>query len=276
MHAGPELVATDVTETTQQTPTPTVALPSGGAMPLLGLGTWQAEGDDAYRATLEALRLGYRHIDTATGYGNEDQVGRALADSGLARDEVFLTTKLPPDHAGREDRTLAESLSKLGTDHLDLWLIHWPPNGGAGVDTWRAFLAARESGSVRAVGVSNYSPDQLDELAQATGVTPEVNQIPWSPYLADPALADAHTERGVVLEGYSPLKGGVLDDGVVTGLADELGRTPAQVILRWHLEHGVVAIPKSANPDRIAENLDVLDWSLPAEAAARLDGLSRS
>lgn len=261
---------------TTPVPVPGTPLRSGGEIPLLGLGTWQASGNAAYDATLRALQLGYRHLDTAKNYGNEEQVGRAVADSGLARDEVFLTTKLPPGDAGREAATLRESLTRLGTDHLDLWLIHWPPNRGAGVDTWRAFLDAQQAGLVRAVGVSNYSPAQLDELTAATGVTPAVNQIPWSPYLADPALAAAHAERQVVLEGYSPLKGGVLGDPVIGEVASGLGRTPAQVILRWHLDHGVVAIPKSADPGRIAENLDVLDWSLPADALDRIDALSRS
>jgi len=254
---------------------PTAPLNSGGTIPLLGLGTWQAQGTEAYDATLRALQLGYRHIDTAKAYGNEDQVGRAIADSGVPRDEIFLTTKLPPNDAGKEAAVLRESLSKLGTDHLDLWLIHWPP-GGAGVPTWRAFVDAQQAGSVTAVGVSNYSPEQMDELTKATGVTPSVNQIPWSPYLADPALVTAHADRGVVLEGYSPLKGGVLDDEVIGQIAQAHGRTVAQVILRWHLEHGVVAIPKSARPERIAENFDVLDWSLPASDVERIDGLSRA
>lgn len=264
-----------MTETANAPGGPRAAMSTGDAIPLLGLGTWQARGDEAYTATMRALELGYRHIDTATMYRNEDQVGRALADSGLDRDEVFLTTKLPPDDAGREAATLRESLRRLGTDHLDLWLIHWPPSRGAGVSTWQAFVEAQRSGSVRAVGVSNYSPAQLDELTEATGVTPAVNQIRWSPYLADAAVLDQHRERGVVLEGYSPLKGGVLGDPVIGEVADANGRTPAQVVLRWHLEHGVVAIPKSADPGRIAENLDVLDWSLDPEDVARIDGLSR-
>lgn len=254
---------------------PSAALNSGGSIPLLGLGTWQARGTEAYDATLNALHLGYRHLDTAKTYGNEEQVGRAMADSGVPRDEVFLTTKLPPDDAGREAATLRESLSRLGTDHLDLWLVHWPP-GGAGVDTWRAFVHAHESGAARAIGVSNYSAGQIDELTRATGVTPSVNQIRWSPFLAEASVVAEHAERGVVLEGYSPLKGGVLDDPVIGEVARANGRTPAQVILRWHLEHGVVAIPKSADPDRIAENLDVLDWSLPAADVERIDGLARA
>lgn len=255
---------------------PSAPLNSGGSIPLMGLGTWQARGTEAYDATLRALQLGYRHLDTAKMYGNEEQVGRAMADSGVPREDVFLTTKLPPDDAGREAATLRESLSRLGTDHLDLWLIHWPPSRGAGVDAWRAFVDAHESGAARAIGVSNYSAAQIDELTQATGVTPSVNQIRWSPFLADPSVLAEHAERGVVLEGYSPLKGGVLQDPVIGQVARANGRTPAQVVLRWHLEHGVVAIPKFADPDRIAENLDVLDWSLSAADVDRIDGLSRA
>lgn len=253
---------------------PTAALNSGGTIPLFGFGTWQATGSQGYEATRRALQVGYRHVDTATMYRNEERVGQAIADSGVSRDDVFLTSKLPPDHAGREAATLRASLSALGTDHLDLWLIHWPP-GGAGVDTWRAFLDAQQAGKVTAVGVSNYSLAQIDELVAATGVTPAVNQIPWSPYLADPALAAGHADRGVVLEGYSPLKGGVLRDRVIGEIADEHGRTPAQVILRWHLERGVVAIPKSGDPNRIAENFDVFDWSLSGDDLARIDTLAR-
>lgn len=272
----PDIPASSTTPDRPPADQPTAPLNSGGTIPLLGLGTWQATGTEAYDATLRALQLGYRHIDTAKAYGNEDQVGRAMADSGVGRDEVFLTTKLPPNDAGKESAVLRESLRKLGTDHLDLWLIHWPPNRGAGVATWRAFVDAQQAGSATAIGVSNYSSAQLDELTQATGIAPAVNQIPWSPYLADPALAAAHADRGVVLEGYSPLRGGVLDDPVIGEIARAHGRTPAQVILRWHLEHDVVAIPKSARPDRIAENFDVLDWSLPPADIARIDGLTRA
>lgn len=255
---------------------PAAPLNSGGTIPLLGLGTWQATGNEAYDATLRALHLGYRHIDTAKAYGNEDQVGRAIADSGVDRAEIFLTTKLPPNDTGKESAVLRESLAKLGTDHLDLWLIHWPPNRGVGVPTWKAFVKAQQAGSATAIGVSNYRPEQMDELTQATGVAPAVNQIPWSPYLAEPTLVTAHADRGIVLEGYSPLKGGVLDDPVIGEVATAHGRTPAQVILRWHLEHEIVAIPKSARPQRIAENFDVLDWSLPAADVERIDGLSRA
>lgn len=251
---------------------PTLALP-GADIPLLGLGTWQSEGPEAELAIVAALELGYRHIDTATGYGNQVQVGRALATRGNDRDDVFLTTKLPPDHAGRERQTLMESLAELGTDHLDLWLVHWPPNGEATPSTWEAFIAARDEGLTRAIGVSNYSIAQIDELVAATGEAPAINQIPWSPSDFDADLLAAHAERGVRVEGYSPFKRTSLEHPVLVAIAQEHGVTPAQVVLRWHLEHEVVVIPKSTNRQRLATNLDVLGFALSADEVARIDGL---
>ncbi len=179
---------------------------TGGAMPLLGFGTWQIDDADAPAAVSAALEAGYRHIDTATGYSNQRGVGKAIADSGLARDDVFVTTKLPPDNADRVRATIEESLDQLGLDHLDLWLVHWPPNGEARPDVWEQVVQAQTDGLTRAVGVSNYSLAQIDELIQATGTTPAVNQIKWSPAEFDRAVADGLRERGVVLEGYSPFK----------------------------------------------------------------------
>lgn len=253
------------------TPIPTVSLP-GGAMPLLGLGTWQSEGEDAVRAVRAALDLGYTHIDTATGYGNQSEVGRALA--GADRDSVFVTTKLPPDHAGREQRTLAESLTELGTDHLDLWLVHWPPNRRATPSTWEQFVAARDEGLVRSIGVSNYSIAQIDELIAATGEAPAVNQVPWSPADHDADLVAAHTERGVRLEGYSPFKRSDLSSPVLGEIAAAHDATPRQVVLRWHIEHGIVVIPKSTHPERMRENLESVALSLTPEEVARIDALS--
>lgn len=256
-------------------PDTTVPLPSGRQMPLLGFGTWQLTGAEATRATAAALATGYRHLDTATIYRNEAEVGAALRDSGVPRDDVFLTTKVPPDRAGREHETLRESLRLLGTDRVDLWLIHWPPDRDAGVALWKALLDARSQGLATDVGVSNYSLALLDELHAATGILPAVNQIRWSPLLFDRAVLDGHRERGVVLEGYSTLRGGTLDHPVVTGIAERLGRTPAQVLVRWHLQHEVVVIPKSAHEERIASNADVASFELPAEDMAALDALGR-
>ncbi|MGV8978585.1 MAG: aldo/keto reductase [Cellulomonas sp.] len=251
-------------------PMPTLAL-RGADIPLLGLGTWLSEGDDAAHATATALELGYRHIDTATGYGNEAQVGRGLAESGVPRDEVFLTTKLPPDRAGRERETLEESLTGLGTDHVDLWLVHWPPNKQATPATWSTFIELRDEGLVRAIGVSNYSVAQIDELVAATGEAPAINQIPWSPTDYDAQLVADLAARGVELEGYSPLKRTDLTHPTLVAVAATHGVSPAQVVLRWHLDHHVAVIPKSVHRDRIAANLDVLRFALTPDEVARID-----
>jgi 2,5-diketo-D-gluconate reductase A len=254
---------------------PTVPLAGGGAMPLLGFGTWQITGTECYDAVRTALDAGYRHLDTATMYRNESEVGRALRDSGVDRDDVFVTTKLPPRQAGRAEETLTASLDALGVDAVDLWLIHAPP-GGAGEDLWQQFVDAREAGRARAVGVSNYSLDQVDRLTRATGVTPEVNQISWAPARYDPAVETGHRDRGVALEGYSPFKNTDLGDPVLREVADAHGVTPAQVVLRWHVEHGVVVIPKSATPERIRANLAIGGFALSDDEVARIDGLAGS
>jgi 2,5-diketo-D-gluconate reductase A len=251
-------------------PTDVAELPGGGRMPLLGFGTWQIKGADVARATAAALRSGYRHFDTATMYGNEAELGSALAE--VDRSELFVTTKLPGNDAGAPDSTLAESLRKLQTSYIDLWLIHWPT--GDDVTVWQALVRARESGLTRDIGVSNFSLAQIDELS-ASGVTPAVNQICWSPLLFDRRVLEGHRERGVVLEGYSALRGGTLEHPVIAEIAARLGRTPAQVILRWHLQHGIVAIPKSQDEQRIAANADI-DFALSAADVARLDGLGES
>lgn len=254
-------------------PSTALPLPNGGAMPLLGFGTWQLTGADAVRATGAALAAGYRHLDTATIYRNEAEVGRALAESRVPREDVFVTTKVPPNRAGEAAETLAASLRALGTPYVDLWLIHWPPDSGPGTAIWRALLDARERGLAREVGVSNYDLDQLDALAAETGVMPAVNQIRWSPLLFDRAVLDGHRERGVVLEGYSGLKGGTLDHPIVNAVAERIGRTPAQVILRWHLQHETVAIPKSADEGRIESNADLDGWELSPDHMDALDRL---
>lgn len=242
-------------------------------IPLLGLGTWQSEGDDAYRAVRHALDVGYRHVDTAAAYGNEDQVGRALADSSVDRDQVFVTTKLPPDAAGRERETLEQSLRLLGTDHVDLWLVHWPPNKQATPSTWQAFRDLRDEGKVRAIGVSNYSLDQIDELIEATGEAPAINQIPWSPADHDPMTVAGHAQREVALEGYSPFKRTDAENPVLAEIAEAQGATVHQVVLKWHLRHRVVVIPKSVTPERIEANLAAVDVTLSDEDVARIDAL---
>jgi 2,5-diketo-D-gluconate reductase A len=255
-------------------------------MPLLGFGTWQLTGRTAQDSVREALQAGYRHIDTATMYGNEQQVGAALKESGLARDDVFITSKLPPDRFGkygvdlrlrgrRARGTLEQSLEQLGVSQLDLWLVHWPPRSGVGAPLWEQFLTARAEGLVRDIGVSNYSLEQVDELTARTGVAPAVNQIRWSPSLFDRAVLDGHRERGVVLEGYSGLKGGVLTHPTVVQIADRLGRTPAQVVIRWHMDHSVVVIPRSRDPQHIRTNAEVSGFRLSESDLAALDALER-
>ena len=252
---------------------PTVDLGGGAVMPMVGFGTWQLGGRRGYEAIRYALELGYRHIDTATMYRNEHEVGEAIRDSGLDRGQVFVTTKLQPTNAGRARATLGESLRALGTDYVDLWLIHWPPRRQASLPLWREFLALRDEGLCRSVGVSNYDIARIDELIAATGERPAVNQIPWSPSQYDAALLAAHAERGVTVEGYSPLNGTRLRDRVLTEIAARHRVTPAQVVLRWHLEHRIPVIPRSSKPDRIKSNFDLVSFSLTPAEVARLDHL---
>lgn len=262
-----------------ETPTPNlpddaVTLQSGARMPLIGFGTWQISGQEAVKATAAALKAGYRHLDTATVYGNEAEVGQALHDSGISRQEVFVTTKCPPDRAGNALDTLRESLKMLGTDYIDLWLIHWPGDG-PDIAMWKEYVEARQSGLARDIGVSNYRVEMIDELVAATESSPAVNQIKWSPLLFDATTLDEHRTRSVVLEGYSALRGGTLDHPSIQRVAKDLGRTPAQVIIRWHLQHGVVVIPKSRSAERIASNADVAGFELSPDDMATLDGLGQ-
>lgn len=253
--------------------TPSVTLSSGSSMPLIGFGTWQLQRDDAYRSVLAALECGYRHLDTATAYGNESEVGRAVRDSAVPRNEIFVTTKLPPDASARARETIDASLEALGMDHVDLWLIHWPPDGVASPETWERMLTARDDGLTTSVGVSNYSISQIDELIAATDEAPAVNQIPWAPPLFDAGLLTESRARHVVVEGYSPFRRTNLDDPKLKDIADAHAVTPAQVVLRWHVQHEVVAIPKSATPARIASNLDVFGFELSDAEMQRLDAL---
>lgn len=249
--------------------TPSLDLPVG-SLPLVGLGTWRLRGAATTSAVQTALELGYRHIDTATMYGNEAEIGRVLAG---ADSSVFLTTKIPAERASDARRTLEASLSALGVAAVDLWLAHWPPSDV--VSLWSTMRALRDEGLTRAIGVSNYSIAQVDALIAATGEAPAVNQVSWNPRRADFELLAHHQAAGVVVEGYSPLKGGAAADPVIVDIADVHRRTPEQVILRWHVEHDIVIIPKSSHRDRLEANLALFDFSLTPDEVARIDALSR-
>ena len=254
--------------------TKTVNLPGGTPLPLIGFGTWQLSPKTAYASVRAALEIGYRHVDTATLYKNESDVGRAVKDSGVDREQIFITTKLRPQDAGHARRTLESSLRLLDTDYLDLWLIHWPTGRDELISTWQEFLSAKDAGLVRNVGVSNYSPEEIDLLTKATGRQPAVNQIPWSPGEHDPALLEEHRRRDVVVEGYSGLNNTDLNNPVLTEIAERHEVTPAQVVLRWHLEHDIVILPRSSRRERIAANFDLEGFTLTAEDVTAIDALA--
>ncbi|MFI7106273.1 aldo/keto reductase [Nonomuraea sp. NPDC050227] len=260
------------------TTAPTLVLSDGRAMPRLGLGTWPMDDRQARQAVGHALTLGYRLIDTAASYGNERGVGAAVAESGVPREELFVTTKLRGAQHGYDLalRGFEESRSRLGLDHVDLYLIHWPlPGHGLFVDTWKAFVRLREEGLARSIGVSNFTPEQIERVVDATGVWPAVNQVELHPGFPQPGLLAWLTGHGVATESWSPLGAGgkLLDDPAVTEVAAAHDRTPAQVVLRWHVQLGAVPIPKSADPGRMRHNLEVFDFELSAEEMARISGL---
>jgi 2,5-diketo-D-gluconate reductase A len=254
---------------------PVVPLAGDVQLPVIGLGTWKLTGYQAEAAVRAALAAGYRHIDTAVMYGNEAEIGSALADSGLEREEIFLTTKIRPSDLGQEPAVLRRSLRALRTDYVDLWLVHWPPSRPQlSRQLWNEVRKLRDEGLARSIGVSNYDLAQIDDLAETTGEGPAVNQVRWSPARHDPDVLAGHRERGVVLEGYSPLKDTSLTDPVIAGIAAEHGVSAAQVVLRWHVEHGIPVIPKSERPERMAANIDLFGFTLSQPEIARIDGLS--
>lgn len=258
---------------------PLIRLSDGAQIPQLGFGVFQVPPQDTARTVSQALKAGYRHIDTAAAYRNESGVGQAVRDSGLSRDEVFITTKcFNSDHGfEKATRALHGSLERLGVEHVDLYLIHWPvPSRDMYVDTWRAFIEAREQGLIRSIGVSNFQPEHLRRLIDETGVTPSVNQIELHPRLQQSELRRVHEELGIATEAWSPLaQGEVLDDPAITSIAAAHDRTPGQVVLRWHLQLGNIVIPKSVTPERIVENFDVFDFELSGEEMRQIEGLDR-
>ena len=245
-------------------------------MPVLGLGVWQmAEGRETEQAVEWALEAGYRHIDTAAMYRNERSVGAALRRSGLPREQVFITTKLMPAHIGVE-KALTQSLKRLGLDYVDLYLIHWPIPL-LYVRQWRELELLRERGVAREVGVSNFGCAQLGALERHGARVPAVNQVQFSPFRYRRRLLERCRQHGIVFEAYSPLERGKgLDDPTIRGIADRVGRTSAQVMLRWAIQHGAVVIPKSSQRDRIRSNAEVFDFELDGEAMAALDALDRT
>lgn len=254
---------------------PVHALNDGTSLPGIGLGTYPMDDATAERAVAEAVAAGYRLVDTATNYRNETGTGRGVASSGVAREEVVVTTKLPGRHHGY-DETLAsfeESRRRLGLEYVDLYLIHWPlPRVDRYVDSWRAMIKLREDGLVRSIGVSNFTAEHIDRLERETGVLPSVNQIEMHPLFPQEELRAALAAKGVAVESWSPLGRGsdLLADPAVTAAAAAHGRTPGQVVLRWHTQSGVVPIPKSADPDRQRENLDVFGFELTEEEMAAI------
>jgi len=257
---------------------PTLTLNNGVTIPQLGYGVFQVPDEETTAAVAAALAAGYRSIDTASIYGNEAGVGRALAESGIPRAELFITTKLWNSDQGFESTLAAyeASLAALGLDYVDLYLIHWPaPANDRYPDSWRAMEQLLADGRVRAIGVSNFTPEHLERLAETADIVPAVNQIELHPRLTQTRTSAANTARGIATEAWSPLaQGGLLADPVIADVAARAGRTPAQVILRWHLQQGRIAIPKSVTPSRIAENLAVFDFELSATDLLLIDALN--
>jgi 2,5-diketo-D-gluconate reductase A len=256
---------------------PLVALNDGNAIPAVGLGVFQVQPADTQQVVSAALRAGYRHIDTAAAYRNERETGRAVAESDVPRDQLYVVTKLANPDQGY-DNTLAAfdaSMDRLGLDYLDLYLIHWPqPALNKFVDTFKAFAHLRDQGRIRSIGVSNFEPEHLTVLVDATGVVPVVNQIELHPLLPQTELREVHAQRGIATEAWAPLgRGALLNHPTITTVAEGCGRTPAQVLLRWHLQLGNIVIPKSVNPTRIASNFDLFDFELSADAMASICSL---
>ncbi len=251
---------------------PTRSLSNGTKIPVLGLGVWQVhDGRECERAVTAALETGYRLIDTAQAYRNESSVGRAIRNSGIPREEIFLTTKFYP--GGRDARVEAEkSLERLGTDYLDLYLIHWPQGGPTWA--WPGMEAAVEAGLTKGIGISNFSSAELQELSKASQLQPAVNQIQFSPFEYRRSLVEAGEDAGVVAQAYSPLgTGRHLGNPVVGRIASATGHTPAQVLIRWAIQKGLSVIPKSTHRERIEENFDVFDFELDDDSVAALDAL---
>jgi 2,5-diketo-D-gluconate reductase A len=260
---------------------PSIELNDGNRIPQLGFGVFQIDPDETAEAVERALEIGYRHIDTAEMYRNERGVGEGIRSSGVDRDDVFITSKLNNGHHEPDDarRAFEETLGELGFDHVDLFLIHWPlPTlyDGDFVATWKVLEEFKADGRARSIGVSNFQVDHLERLAAEAAVVPAVNQFELHPHLRNEAVASYCAEPGIGVEAWSPIaQGEVLDDETITAIAGDVDRTPAQVVLRWHVQHGHIVFPKSVTPERIEENFALFDFELDDEQMERIDGLDR-
>ncbi|MEV0255702.1 aldo/keto reductase [Streptomyces sp. NPDC050732] len=258
---------------------PPIILNNGVEMPQLGFGVWQVPDDEAEKAVATALEAGYRSIDTAAIYGNEEGTGKAIAASGVAREELFVTTKLWNADQGHDAtlRAFDTSLEKLGLDYVDLYLIHWPvPSKDAYVDTYKAFEKIHADGRAKSIGVSNFLPEHLERLTGETSIVPAVNQIELHPHLQQRAAREFHAEQGIATEAWSPLGSGrgLLEVPAIVAIARKHGRSPAQIVLRWHIQLGNIVIPKSVTPSRIKENIDVYGFELDPEDMAAISALN--
>ena len=259
---------------------PRLTFHDGRTIPQLGYGVWQVENEVAADAVAEALEIGYRHVDTARGYNNEAGVGQGIARSGLARDEIFVTSKVPNQDQGRDAtlRSFDGTMADLGRDELDLYLIHWPaPEKGLALETWKTLIELKEQGRIRSIGTSNFRIQDLELLEAETGVLPVLNQIELHPYFSQPEHREFHAAKGILTESWSPLGqgGGELEDPAITAIADAHGTTSAQVMLAWNLALGNIVIPKSVTPERMVQNLAAVELELSADEIASKDGLHK-
>lgn len=258
---------------------PTITLNDGASIPQLGFGVWQVPAEDAEKVVAEALKVGYRHLDNAAVYGNEEGVGRAIAASGVPREELFITTKVWVNDfkAGNTKQALRTSLEKLGVDYVDLYLIHWPsPADEAYLDAWKAMEEMQAEGLIRSIGVSNFLPEHLDRVVEVGTVVPAINQVEIHPALQQREIQEANERHGIKTQAWSPLaQGAVFEDEPVKAAAEAHGVSPAQVVIRWHLQRGRILFPKSVTPERIASNFDVFGFELSEEELSAIDGLER-